>query len=74
VNADVSKDGNSIAITARHDLVVQPAEIIMRLRSSDGRRLTSARVNGAPAEILKGDTIQLPSGLRGESKVVGYFG
>jgi hypothetical protein len=74
VNADVNKDGNSIVVTAQHDLVVKPAEILMRLRSGDGRSLTSASVNGAPTEILKGDTIQLPSGLSGESKVVGYFG
>jgi hypothetical protein len=74
VSADVNKDGSSIVITARHALVVKPAEILLRLRSGDGRRLTSAHVNGAPTEILKGDTIQLPSVLSGESQVVGYFG
>ncbi len=73
LSADVAEDGNSIVVTAKHDLVVKPAEIRMRLRSGDGRSLASARISAGQTAVLDGDTIKLPDGIKGEYRIVGYF-
>ena len=46
VSADVKDDGNSIAVTARHDLVVQTGRNHHKAAFGDGRRLNFVRVNG----------------------------
>jgi hypothetical protein len=45
----------------------------MRLRSGDGRPLAAAEINGVRAEVLPGDTINLPLATSGTFRVKGTF-
>jgi hypothetical protein len=74
VALEVSRDGKSASADVELDLAVRPAEIRMRLRSPDGRPLRSATIDGAPTEVLEGDTIRLPLGKAGRSVVTGNWG
>ena len=73
VSARVSKDGHSMDVQAHLDLAVAPKEIRVRLRSGDGRPLSSARVNGMRTTVLEGDMIQLPNGTKGSFRIVASF-
>jgi hypothetical protein len=73
LEAEVSKDGNSLTVEASLNLEVLPTEIRLRLRSGNGRRLASARVNGRETAVLERDTIKLPKEGQGEYKIVGRF-
>jgi hypothetical protein len=73
VQSRLSFDGNSLAVSAKLDLAVSPSEVRMRLRSADGRPLTSAKIDGANMQVLEKDTIELPRRPKGEYKIVGYF-
>jgi hypothetical protein len=66
-------DGNSVEVSAHHDLVIPPTEIRMRLRSGDGRPLASAQLNGADTTVLEKDTIRLPNATSGNYRIVGSF-
>ena len=73
LEAEVAKDGNSLNVQAKLNLVVLPTEIRMRLRSGNGRRLASARVNGRETPVLEKDTVKLPTKTEGEYKIEGRF-
>lgn len=73
LDARVAKDGNSMEVAEKLDLVVSPTEICMRLRSGDGRPLASASINGQSTRPLEKDTIKLPKELKGEYRIVGRF-
>ncbi len=73
VDTSLAQDRNSVTVTARLDLVVQPAGVRLRLRSDDGRPLASATINGQKTPVLERDTVKLPDGAKGEYHVVGYF-
>ena len=55
------------------NLAVVPAEIRVRLRSGNGRRLASAKINGRETPVLERDTIKLPTATHGEFKIVARF-
>jgi hypothetical protein len=67
----VAKDGNEVRVRAEIDLAVAPREVMVRLRSGDGRPLREATVNGKVAEVLSGDAIRLPGGTRGRWEIMG---
>jgi hypothetical protein len=69
----VAKDGNSVDVQAGFDLAVAPKEIIMRLRSGDGRPLSSARIDGASVPVMGGDTIKLPDQISAKHHITGTF-
>jgi hypothetical protein len=73
LEARVPSDGRSLKVTAKLNLRVAPTEIRMRLRSGDGRRLRSARVNGKVTPALEKDTIRLPGEMQGQYEIVAYF-
>jgi hypothetical protein len=54
-------------------LAVPPQEIRVRLRSGDGRPLSSADVNGAPVGVLSGDVIVITPQTSGQYQIVGKF-
>jgi hypothetical protein len=73
LEVEAAKDGNSIAVSAKQNLVVSPTEIRMRLRSGSGQPLVSASVNGQSTPVLEKDTIKLPMNVNGEYRIVGRF-
>lgn len=73
LDLSLAQDRNSISVSASLDLAVAPSEVRMRLRSDDGRRLLSARVNGAESVILEGETIKLPNQAKSTYRILGYF-
>ncbi|MGD0226782.1 MAG: hypothetical protein ABSF71_31010 [Terriglobia bacterium] len=73
LEVEAAKDGNSIAVSAKQNLVVSPTEIRMRLRSGSGQPLVSASVNGQATPVLEKDTIKLPMNVNGEYRIVGRF-
>jgi len=73
LDANLAEDRKSIAVLVSLDLCITPLEIRTRLRSDDGRRLASARVNGTEVPVLEDDTIRLPNSVNGTYEVTGYF-
>jgi mannose-6-phosphate isomerase-like protein (cupin superfamily) len=74
MTVEVAADGNSVAVEVKlNDLAVAPKGIRMRLRSGDGRPLAAAEINGVRAEVLPGDTINLPLATNGTFLVKGTF-
>lgn len=73
LDASVAKDGNSIEVIADLDLVILPTEIRMRLRSGDGRKLMSARIDGTDVPVEELDTIKLPSRMKGRYRIFGNY-
>jgi len=73
LSMEVAGDKKSVSADVRLDLRVLPGEIRLRLRSPDGRPLASAKVNGADAEVLPGDTIRLPLEMKGDYSVSGRW-
>ena len=76
INLDVAvaRDGNSVRVVVEMTgLAVKPAEVRMRLRSGDGRPLTSAEINRVKAEVLDGDVIRLPVSTAGKYEITGKF-
>jgi hypothetical protein len=71
---EMAGDGGSVSVAAgwRH-LAVKPRAVVVRLRSGDGRPLRSADVDGAPAAVLPGDTIELPPSLDARHRITGRF-
>ena len=70
----MAADGSSLTVDAAlTKLAVKPKEIRIRLRSGDGRPLASATVNGQPAKVLPGDTIQLPLAKTGDYRIEARF-
>jgi hypothetical protein len=71
---DVAKDGDSVVASLRlAKLAVDPVEIVVRLRSGDGRPLASAEVDGKLVSVMKGDLIRLPAARSGKWRIVGRF-
>ncbi len=73
LKVEIAKDGNAVEVAAHLDLAVMPKETRVRLRSGDGRPLTSATVNGASTAVLEKDTILLPAQTKGDLRIVGKF-
>jgi len=74
LEVEVAADGGTVRVHAQwRDLAAKPSAIVMRLRSGDGRRLRSAAVNGKPAKVLAGDTIDLPVRSSSDLRIVGRF-
>ena len=73
LDAEVASNGNSLNVEAKLNLAVVPAEIRVRLRSGNGRRLASAKINGRETPVLERDTIKLPTATHGEFKIVARF-
>jgi len=73
LSAHVAKDRNSVAVDINLDLTVAPKEIRMRLRSGDGRPLSSAQIDGARVPVTEGDVIALPNQIKARYHVVGAF-
>ena len=69
----VAPDGQSVVVRADLHLKEIPTGIRMRLRSPDGRPLAAATIDGRAAQILTGDTIQLPLRSEGSYRIVGRF-
>ncbi len=70
---EMAKDGKSLRVEAKLSLAVLPTEIRMRLRSGNGRRLVSAKVNGRGTPVLERDTIALLKDVKGEYKIDARF-
>ncbi len=71
---EVATDGSSVAVQAKlADLAVQPKQIRMRLRSSDGRPLAAATLDGQSVPVLAGDVIVLPPVTAGSFRIQGRF-
>jgi hypothetical protein len=74
LEVDVAADSGAVRVHAQwRDLAAKPSAIVMRLRSGDGRPLRSADVNGKPAKVLAGDTLDLPVRTRSDLRIVGRF-
>jgi hypothetical protein len=73
LTTEVSGNGNSLHVDAKLNLAILPTEIRMRLRSGNGRQLSSARVNGRTVPVQEKDTIVLPKKIAGEYKIEGRF-
>jgi len=73
LGVDMAQDGESVMVSAKIDIKTLPAEIRIRLRSSDGSPLASAEINGTETPVLDGDTIKLPTQISGEYQIVGRF-
>ena len=75
LNVWVAGNGHSVeAAVELKSLAVAPKEIVVRLRSGDGRPLASATVNKRKVPVLPGDTIRLPVKKDGTFSIVGRFG
>lgn len=74
ISVEVAEDGNSLKVVARlSKLAVKPKNVMMRLRSGDGRPLASAEVNGIEAGIVGQDVISLPTEQDAAYEIVGRF-
>jgi hypothetical protein len=74
VTVDVADDGSSLDVVIKlAKLAVTPKEIMVRLRSGDGRPLASANVNGQPAKVLDKDMVSLPATRGGTFKIKAKF-
>jgi len=64
--------GDSVRVSARlRQLAVVPTEVVLRLRSGDGRPLAAAEVNGEKTPVLEGDLLKLPRETNGRYRIVG---
>ncbi len=73
LEAETARDGRSLSVAARLDAAVKPKEIVVRLRSGDGRPLRSATIDGKRTAVLPGDTIRLPDAAKAAYRIVGRF-
>jgi hypothetical protein len=73
LKVEVAEDGKSVLVSLKLDLKAKPSEIRIRLRIGNDRQLFSAEINGAKACIIDGDSIKLPTNLKGEYQIEGFF-
>lgn len=67
------KDNSMIVNLELSDLAVKPEEIIIRLRSSDVKLLSSVKINGKKTKIFNNDIVKIPSVKKGKFKIYGKF-
>lgn len=74
LSAETAADGDSLSVrVSLRGLRVKPKEVVLRLRSGDGRPLRSAELDGKPLPVRADDTVLLPTTLSGEFEVIGRF-
>jgi len=73
VEQSIAAGDRSVTAKVSINVAALPSEIRVRLRSSDGRPLQTADINGTKTEVLDGDTIRLPQNTKGEYRIVGHF-